>query len=35
MKFIKNLLVHTYGEIKIKNVTNKFLIIKAASTNNN
>ena len=35
MKFIKNPLVHTYGEIKIKNVNNKFLIIKAAATNNN
>ena len=35
MNFIKNPLVHTYGEIKINNVNNKFLIIKAAATNNN
>ena len=33
--FIKNPLVHKYGEIKIKNVKNKFLIFKAAATNNN
>ena len=35
MNFIKNPLVYTYGEIKIKNVKNKFLIITAAATNNN
>ena len=35
MNFIKNPLVHTYGEINIKNVNDNFLIIKAAATNNN
>ena len=35
MNFIKNSLVYTYGEIKIKNLNNKFLILKAAATNNN
>ncbi len=35
MNFIKNPLVHTYGEIKIKNLYNKILIITAAATNNN
>ena len=35
MNFIKNHLVYTYGEIKIKNLNNKFLIITAAATNNN
>ena len=31
MNFIKNPWVHTYGEIKIKNVDNKFLILKVAA----
>ena len=35
MNFIKNSLVNTHVEIKIKNVNNKFLILKAAATNNN
>ena len=35
MNFIKKILVHTYGEIKTKIVNNKFLILKAATTNNN
>ena len=29
MNFIKNPRVHTYGEIKIKNVNNKFFILNA------
>ena len=30
--FIKNPWVHTFGEIKIKNLNNKFLILKADAT---
>ena len=32
---IENSWVHTYGEIKIKIVNNKYLILKANATNNN
>ena len=35
MNLIRNHLVYTYGEIKIKNVNKKFEIFKAAATNNN
>ena len=33
--FIRSFLVHTYGGIKIKNLNNKFFILKANATNNN
>ena len=35
MTFFLNSLVHTYGEIKTQQMHNKFLILKAAATNNN
>ena len=35
MNFIKNSWVHIYGKIKTQTLDIKFLILKAAATNNN